>query len=290
VLGVHSEALSEKYLGMPIDVGASTNGAFKYLKDRMWKKVQGWMEQILSAGGKEVLIKAVAQEVPTYSMSCFSLPIGLCQHMDSLLCSFWWGARLVRGRRVGYLGKKWEEMTKPKCMGGLGFRDIEPFNLALLARQAWRVLQEPTSLSARVLKAIYFESSDFLSAQLGSSPSRIWRAILDGRDVLKQGLIRRIGTGDDTKVWSMNWIPRDGLMQPVCYTSDTPPAMVSELINQTTKTWDMQALKRHLLPVDWEHVMRIPLMTRRQAGGKISGHGTMKKQGYSQFNQLIGCW
>jgi hypothetical protein len=107
VLGVHSEALSEKYLGMPIDVGASTNGAFEYLKDRMWKKVQGWMEQILSAGSKEVLIKAVAQAVPTYSMSCFRLTRGLCQHMDSLLCSFWWrGARLVRGRRVGYLGKK----------------------------------------------------------------------------------------------------------------------------------------------------------------------------------------
>ena len=43
---------SEKYLGMPSDVGASTNGAFNYLKDRVWKRVQGWMEQSLSAGGK----------------------------------------------------------------------------------------------------------------------------------------------------------------------------------------------------------------------------------------------
>jgi len=51
---------SEKYLGMPSAVGASTNGAFNYLKDKVWKRVQGWMEQSLSAGGKEVLIKAVA--------------------------------------------------------------------------------------------------------------------------------------------------------------------------------------------------------------------------------------
>jgi hypothetical protein len=44
-LNVHNEALSEKYLGMPTDVGLSTNGVFKkYLKDRVWKKVQGWME------------------------------------------------------------------------------------------------------------------------------------------------------------------------------------------------------------------------------------------------------
>jgi len=43
-LDVHNEALSEKYLGMPTDDGTATNGAFKYLKDRVWKKVQGWME------------------------------------------------------------------------------------------------------------------------------------------------------------------------------------------------------------------------------------------------------
>ena len=87
-LDVHNEALSEKYLGMPTDVGGATNGAFKYLKDRVWKKVQGWMEQTLSTAGKEVLIKAVAQAVPTFSMSCFRLPRGLCHHLDGLLRGF----------------------------------------------------------------------------------------------------------------------------------------------------------------------------------------------------------
>ena len=86
-------------------------------------------------------------------------------------------------------------MTKPKYMGGLGFRDFELFNLALLARQAWRIVQEPDTLSARILKAVYYPSSGFLVAELGASPSRIWRAIIDGKEVLKQGLIRRIGTG-----------------------------------------------------------------------------------------------
>ena len=85
LLDVHNEALSEKYLGMPTDVGTSSNGAFKYLKDQVWKRVQGWLEQALSAGGKEVLIKAVAQAIPTYSMSCFRLLRGLCKHIDGLL-------------------------------------------------------------------------------------------------------------------------------------------------------------------------------------------------------------
>jgi hypothetical protein len=59
---------------MPTDVGTSTNGAFKYLKDRVCKRVQGWMEQSLSAGGKELSIKSVAQAIPTYLMACFHLP------------------------------------------------------------------------------------------------------------------------------------------------------------------------------------------------------------------------
>jgi hypothetical protein len=63
-----------------------------------------------------------------------------------------------------------DEMRKPKFMDGLGFRNTEVSNLTLLARQAWRILMEPNSLSARVLRASYFPSYDFLEAHLGDSP------------------------------------------------------------------------------------------------------------------------
>ena len=88
ILDVHNESLTEKYLGLPSDVGRAKEGSFKYLKDRIWKRVQGWMEKCLSAGGKEVLIKSVAQAIPTYSMACFKLPRGLCEHINSLIRKF----------------------------------------------------------------------------------------------------------------------------------------------------------------------------------------------------------
>ena len=70
---------------------------------------------------------------------------------------------------------------------------MEVFNLALLSRQAWRCLTEPLSLSARILKAAYYPNSTIFEAEVGSHPSQIWRAIVDGRDILKLGAIMRIG-------------------------------------------------------------------------------------------------
>ena len=168
-----------------------------------------------------MLIKSVAQAIPTYSMSCFKLPRGLCIHINSLLRNFWWGSSEGKKKTCWV---SWDNLVKPKFFGGLGFRDIELFNLALLAKQAWRILQDGSSLSACILKAEYFPTGDFLAAQLGSRPSRIWRSILDGRDVLKQGLICRIGIGESTEIWNMNWLPREGSLRPVRSTSATAPS------------------------------------------------------------------
>lgn len=85
---------------MPTDVGKSVNGTFKYLKDWVWKRVQGWIEILLSMAEKEVLIKLAAQDFPTYSMGCFRLPRGLCEDVDKLVRQFWWGAKAGKGKTV----------------------------------------------------------------------------------------------------------------------------------------------------------------------------------------------
>jgi hypothetical protein len=135
-------------------------------------------------------------------------------------------------------------MTRPKHLGGLGFRDLDLFNLCLLARQAWRILQEPTTLSARILKAIYFPETTFLEADLGSHPSQIWRSILDGRNILSQGLIKRIGDGRSTRIWSDSWLPRDYQLKPIAPIKEDPPQLVSHLIDETSASWRVIRLQR----------------------------------------------
>ena len=75
----------EKYLGLLSLVGKNKEVNFNYIKERVWKKIQGWKEKLLSQAGREILIKAVVQAIPTYTLSSFKLPLGLCGEIESLI-------------------------------------------------------------------------------------------------------------------------------------------------------------------------------------------------------------
>jgi len=62
-----------------------------YIKERVWSKFQGWKEKLLLQVGREILLKAVVQAIPTFSISCFKLPVGLCNEIESLIRKFCWG-------------------------------------------------------------------------------------------------------------------------------------------------------------------------------------------------------
>ena len=81
----------DTYLGLPTLVGRSKYQTFSFLKDRVWKKIQGWKGRLLSRTGKEVLIKVVAQSIPTYTMGVFQLLVKLCDELNAMCARFWWG-------------------------------------------------------------------------------------------------------------------------------------------------------------------------------------------------------
>jgi len=119
MLGVKVVEIFESYLGMPTLVGRTEYQNFSYLKDRVWKKLQGWKDMILSRVGKEVLIKTVIQAIPTYTMGVFLLPVKLCEELNALCAKFWWG-QVGNERKIHW--KRWGSLTQPKDVGGMGFR------------------------------------------------------------------------------------------------------------------------------------------------------------------------
>ena len=91
-LGVEEIRSYEKYLGLPSLVGKNEKTSFNYIKERVWK-LQGWEEKLLSQVDREILIKAVVQAIPIYTMNCFKLPISLCNDLEGLIHKFWWEQR-----------------------------------------------------------------------------------------------------------------------------------------------------------------------------------------------------
>ena len=83
----------EKYLGLPSLVGRNKRASFNDIKDKLSKKLAGWKGKLLSKASKEVLIKAVTQAIPTYTMSYFKIPDSLCDKLTSMIRQFWWGQR-----------------------------------------------------------------------------------------------------------------------------------------------------------------------------------------------------
>ena len=87
--------------------------------------MQGWKERLLSRPGKEVLIKAVAQAIPTYMMSIFQIPEGPIDEIHAVLAKFWWGSS-SSSKKIHW--HRWDSLCLPKTMGGMGFRDLRSFN------------------------------------------------------------------------------------------------------------------------------------------------------------------
>lgn len=108
----------------------------------------------------------------------------------------------------------WEALTEPKATGGLGLRDIQVFNQALLAKVAWRVLTVPNCLLSKILRGKYCHNKSFLEVSVPAVCSHGWRSVLHGLELLKSNLGKAIGNGEQTKIWKDSWISLSEDLRP----------------------------------------------------------------------------
>ena len=87
-------------MGLPSKVGRKRSDVFRFVKEKVWKKLQGWNKQFLSGVGKEILLKTVAQAVPNFVMNIYLLPLELCKELEIMMNSFWWGNSHINGRGI----------------------------------------------------------------------------------------------------------------------------------------------------------------------------------------------
>lgn len=187
-----------KYLDLPNTMGHNKNAILGYLKERVRQRIKKWDGKFLSKSGKEVLLKTVIQALPTYAISVFLLPMEMCKYIERLMCKFWWKTKPNNNRGIHWAS--WERMCKPKCNGGLGFRNLHAFNMALLGKQGWYLLNHEDSIAGQVFKAKYFPQTTFLDTRLGNNSSFIWRSIWASQELIRASTRWRIGSGKTMRV------------------------------------------------------------------------------------------
>jgi hypothetical protein len=207
-------------------------------------------------GGKEILLKAVAQAIPVYAMSVFQLPKGVCKGMMDAISQFWWGDD-ENTKKMHWFA--WWKLCYPKKDGGMGFRDFQSFNLAMLAKQAWRLINDPTSLCARVLGAKYYPNGDIMTAGPKAGSSFTWQSILAGLSTFKRGFIWRVGNGEKIKIWEDPWIPSSPNRMVLTPRGGAVYTRVNELISPLSGQWDEDLLNGLFGPVDVSRIMQIPI-------------------------------
>ncbi|XP_074373777.1 putative mitochondrial protein AtMg00310 [Apium graveolens] len=110
--------------------------------------------------------------------------------------AYWWGGG---GDHRGIKWMRWEKMCEAKGVGGMGFRKLREFNVAMLAKQSWRLVNSANKLVTTLMKARYYPHTSFLEAELGANPSYMWRSIIASQGAVKQGCRRKIGDGKSTR-------------------------------------------------------------------------------------------
>ncbi|KAL4318880.1 hypothetical protein GQ457_18G015470 [Hibiscus cannabinus] len=229
-----------------------------YHSSKVKRKLQGWKTNLLSQAGKEILIKSVATAIPTYVMQCFCLPVTFCDEIASAIAKFWWNGSQDKERGIHWLS--WDKLCKSKKFGGMGFRDLRSFNLALVAKQAWRILKNPQPLLARVLKGLYFPSGNIFLAQKGHNPSWAWSSIHEGLKLIEEGSIWRVGNGKGISIWEDKWIPSS----PDHEVSSPIPDnchlyRVANLLDPNQRQWSHYKLSNLFNPSEINAISSIPI-------------------------------
>ena len=90
VFGIREIQHYEKYLGLPSLTGKGKKASFNYIKERIWRKLQGWEGKLLSQADRKVLIKVVSKPFQLMQWVASNYP-GLCNEIEVMTRKFWWG-------------------------------------------------------------------------------------------------------------------------------------------------------------------------------------------------------
>lgn len=269
VMGCKIESLPIKYLGLPLGANPKRIKTWEPVLDRMGKKLNVWSRRFNSTGGRLTLLNSNFGHLPIYFMSIFKLPVAVAQSIEKLQRQFFWGDS-VEKRKLHLV--KWDVIAKKKEYGGLGVKNLNIQNLALLAKWWWRFSNDKDSLWVKVIRGKYNLPPDCWFPRLPASGqiSNIWSDICSIGNVsspigpiIQEGFKVQVGSGRKTLFWDVVWLGDEALkgVYPRLYSISTQKGHVVSDIKEEggADRWNLTFGRRLY---DWEKCQEEELQQR----------------------------
>ncbi|XP_058747155.1 uncharacterized protein LOC131620159 [Vicia villosa] len=131
------------FLGIPIGCNPRKESTWNPLVAKMKSILEGWTNRFLNLGGRITLLKSVLSSLAIFTMSFYKVPSRVVKKFTSIQNKFLWGG-VEDKRKIHWV--KWSDVNFPLEDGGLGVKNINLFNFALLCKWRWRILEGSNSL------------------------------------------------------------------------------------------------------------------------------------------------
>ncbi|CAJ2645291.1 unnamed protein product [Trifolium pratense] len=247
-LSCRSDVIPFKFLGIPVGANPRRRETWRPVVEAMSKRLSSWCGRHLSYGGRITLINSVLASLPLYFFSFFKAPVCVLKQLVRIQRNFLWGGGL-EDKKLCWV--KWEQICMPRDQGGLGVKNLELFNLALLSKWKWRCVNESDAVWTDVLRFRYGHlPSKFLNEELyscGAKDSIWWRDLVNVGDSFLPGWFKSnvsciVGNGKNINFWKNKWFGNNSFSElfPTLFSKDAcSEAMIADRLNNSTDeiTW-----------------------------------------------------
>lgn len=232
-----------KYLGVPLLGRSPKRTYYHYLIEQVNQKLAGWKARQLSKAGRVTQAKSVIEAMPIYPMMAASIPKGVIHDLQKIRRFVW---NDEDGHRKMH-AVSWDEITKPKHLGGLGMRRLTTMNTSCLLKLGWELRSNKNNLWCQVMKGKYqrpaIDSQTWIHK---SSDSSLWRTLAPLEYIFQNHEYWVIGNGKSVNAWNQKWLSCDSTI--VDLNVVIPPDMlnmcVADLVSSNGE-WNFES------PNDW---------------------------------------